>query len=112
MGYTAHHAIIIASYDPERTMQARDVAQLTGLICTDIHPWAINRGSSFAVLPDGSKEGWPESDEFDGLRDKFVKWLDAQKYDDGSSPFSWAEVRISPDDKDSIVTRHVYGESQ
>lgn len=44
------------------------------------------------MIPDGSKEGWPESDAGDVLRDEFVTELEKSKHDDGSSPWDYIEV--------------------
>jgi hypothetical protein len=41
---------------------------------------------SFVFLPDGSKEGWPESDLGDGFRQQFID-LFSFAYEDGSTPF-------------------------
>lgn len=35
-------------------------------------PAAVNGGLTYFMAPDGSKEGWPESDEFDHLRQRFI----------------------------------------
>lgn len=39
-------------------------------------------------------------------RDKFIDWLVAREYGDGSSPLKWAEVQYADDEGESIVTRH------
>ncbi|WP_297842974.1 hypothetical protein [uncultured Roseibium sp.] len=52
----------------------------------------INGDASFAVLPDCSKEGWPESDTADAARAALIKWIDAQSYEDGSNCLKYAEI--------------------
>ena len=47
---------------------------------------------SFALMPDGSKEGWEESDSGDLLRQRFIDRLSEDQYDDASSPWDWVEV--------------------
>ncbi len=39
----------------------------------------INGYLSFFVAPDGSKEGWSESQNGDEAREKLTLWLDAEK---------------------------------
>jgi hypothetical protein len=49
-------------------------------------PGVVNDYRSFAFLPDGSNEGWDESDEGDGYRQRFLG-LFSFAYDDGGTPF-------------------------
>ena len=65
----------------------------------------VNNYRSFAIVPDGSKEGWPESDEGDEGRDRFIEWLDTQRYDDGSPRQRWVEVQFGDDDEETKVCR-------
>jgi hypothetical protein len=67
---------------------------------TPIFETKLNGVWSFFVLPDGSKEGWEASDEGDARRFAFVAWLDAQRYDDDSTPYHWVEVAIGSDEPD------------
>jgi hypothetical protein len=66
----------------------------------------VNDSRAFFVPPDGSKEGWSESDEGDGRRDQFIAWLHKHRYSDGSGPLKWVEVRVSDDDLDLAIERH------
>lgn len=52
----------------------------------------INGITTIVMLPDGSKEGWPESEYGDKLRDRFISELQKADYDDGSSPWDFIEV--------------------
>jgi hypothetical protein len=52
----------------------------------------MNSTRSFLVAPDGSKEGWEESDKGDQRREEFVEWLRGQAYNDGSNPLAWIEL--------------------
>jgi len=61
---------------------------------------------SFAVFPDGSKEGWPESNEGDTKREMFRAYLNRQRWRDGSSPLDWAEVQYGDDEGDNKVVAH------
>lgn len=94
MGYTIHHAIIVTSWDDQAILAAHDKAveifpddQVTSV--TDA---AMNGYRSFLVGPDGSKEGWEESEEGNENREEYIEWLDSQKYDDGSSLLDWVEL--------------------
>lgn len=49
-------------------------------------PSMVNSYVTYAFLPDGSKEGWPESNDGDRYRQQFAD-LFAWSYEDGSSPF-------------------------
>ena len=52
----------------------------------------VNDYHTMILLPDGSKEGWPESKLGDSLRAMFVEKLNSLAYEDGSNPWSWVEV--------------------
>jgi len=110
MGYERHHAIIVSSFDTERIEAAHaEALSLFGDYVTGIAPGerdALNGHRHFLVCPDGSKEGWAESCEGDERRDKFIAWLEATRYDDGSSVLSWAEVLYADDDGAAAVLRH------
>lgn len=119
MGYMCHHAIVVTC-DSKLAVLAhakageilaggrnegpvrRDWAQLL----SPIIPGIVNSEDTFIVAPDGSKEGWDGSDEGERLRAVFVAWLDAQRYDDGSTSFKWALVQYGDDEHDNRVLRH------
>lgn len=94
MGVIAHHTIIVTGCYGD--WLARAHAQALDLFDEDqvspVSKAVTNGYQSFAVFPDGSKEGWAESDYGDEERGEFVAWLERQKYSDGSSPLAWVEV--------------------
>ncbi len=94
MGVIAHHAIVITGSYGGFAERAHEKA--LGIFpreqVSEISPEAVNGYRSFSVFPDGSKEGWSESDDGNAQRDAFVTWLYEQEYGDGSSPLSWVEV--------------------
>lgn len=100
MGYERHHALIITSWDEDHIKAAHDKAQRTFERCpvSDVTEGVTNDYRSFAVFPDGSKEGWATSDDGDRERTEYIAWLRTQEYDDGSSPLSWALVQFGDDD--------------
>ena len=65
----------------------------------------LNNVVSFFVAPDGSNEGWDDSDKGDDNRDAFIEWLESLRYDDGSSPLAWAEVQYGDDEGVTKIVR-------
>ncbi len=103
MGWIRHHAIVVtASFsDMEKLQAAADGCFGTGR-CV-VGSGGHNGYRTLLVPPDGSKEGWGPSDDGDEARNRFVEWLGAQAYDDGSSPYSWVEVEYG--ETEPVVTR-------
>jgi hypothetical protein len=104
MGTMRHDAIVVTGLLPGLVGKAASIAQGMGLTVIGPSRAAINHCSTFLVCPDGSNEGWAESDAGDQNRAGFITWLDSQAYEDGSSPLAWVAVRYSPDDKRADVT--------
>lgn len=52
----------------------------------------VNWKTTVVMVPDGSKEGWKESDTGDRVRDDFISTLEKANYEDGSNPWAWVEV--------------------
>lgn len=104
MGYMRHHAIMVTSH-PDLAQKAH--AKALGLFGLDRVSPIINSSSnhyaSFFVSPDGSKEGWPESDRGDELRAAFVEWLREQYYEDGGTSIDWIEVQYGDEDHESAI---------
>jgi hypothetical protein len=106
MGYMRHHAILVTSWDEESIRRAHQAAEATGATVTGIVDSPMNGYGTFLVAPDGSKEDWPDSDQGDRAREELVRWLQAQAYEDGSTPFDWAEVQYGDEDGDNRVLQH------
>jgi hypothetical protein len=70
--------------DSELSEKERELIVRTG-------SW-VNGFHSFAVMPDGSKEGWEESDAGDAVRERVVTRLGEDNDENGSSPWKWVEV--------------------
>lgn len=82
MGYTVHDAIVVTAFKAEHAERAREKAVSLGLRTSALVISAMNSWHSFFIAPDGSKEGWPDSDMFDKLRSEWVAWArDAHKED-------------------------------
>lgn len=76
MGYMRHHAIIVSSCADDGIKRAYGLAkELFGDLVTNIVGPVINGYSSFAVLPDGSKEFWADSDSYDLKRAELISGL-------------------------------------
>lgn len=111
MGYMKHNAIVVTSYDDKLIEEARREAErcMPGLVSPLVE--SITNGyTSFFVAPDGSKEGWAESDNGDIRRDKFTEWLASKAFKDGSTPLEWCEVFYGDDDKKSGVVHDAWHE--
>ena len=108
MGYIRHNAIIVTSWADGAIEAAADFADDLGLQVIGPSEKSMNRYRSLLVCPDGSKEGWEESRRRDSLRLAFRHWLNAQRYEDGSSPFEWVEVAYGSDDANAEIVIHAW----
>lgn len=112
MGTITHHAIVVTTWSRPLAMEAHK--QATETFGSDgISPLSstqVNSTLSFCIFPDGSKEWWAESDQGDARRDRFIVWLDTQRYEDGSTAIKWAEVEygecVGDDTEGAVVSRH------
>src|ERR1035441_1015602 len=90
MGYMRHHAILVTGFG-EQVVVAHGVAQAlfenTRAPVSPLTDECVNGYRSFVVHPDGSKEGWEESDAGDKARNQFIDWLRVANW------CSWAEVQ-------------------
>lgn len=107
MGYIRHHAIIVTSWKDEVIETAHDRAVATfgcGRVSEILDP-KMNLYRTFLIGPDGSKEGWEESDLGDQQRDAFLESIKDFEHEDGSSPLAWVEVQYGDDDHQQRVVR-------
>lgn len=80
MGYIRHHGIAITGWKDEHIKQAHKVAlKVFGDNVTEILSEQTNGYKSFFIGPDGSKEGWDESDSNDEKRAIFITWVSNSK---------------------------------
>lgn len=111
MGYIRNHAIVVtATYDKHIDRAHEEASKIFPWV-SPISPEATNGTRSFFVPPDGSKEGWEESETGDAKREQFKTWLRAQAYEEGSTPLHWCEVRYGGDDDDAAVEAHCHQEA-
>lgn len=118
MGYMCHHAILVISWNDKLACKAHRKAreifnkkthfgEAIGWV-SPLSPPLKNDYRSFFVSPDGSKEGWEDSNTGNVLRKCFLAWLDAQRHDDNSSSLVWAEVELDEDLRKTKVTQHSF----
>ena len=104
MGYIKHHAIVITTWQEDLVPKLLASARELDLEVLSSGPTYINGYSTIIILPDGSKEGWEESDRGDSMRTLFKTRLQDFEYEDGSSPLEWVEVAYGSDDARAVVT--------
>lgn len=110
MGYMRHHTIVVTSWKKEHLRIAHAEAESRfGDTCSEIIESPINGYLSFFIAPDGSKEGWYESNKGDEHRDQFIKWIlatkEQRKHGDGFY-VDWVEVFYGDDERLAKITRH------
>lgn len=78
MGWIRHHAIVVTGLTEEAIAAAHSkaVELFPPETVTPIISGTTNGYTSFMIGPDGSKEGWGESDRGDKRRDEFVRWME------------------------------------
>jgi len=104
MGYMRHHAIVVTSWDRERLDEAHAEASRIFADVTSIATGTAEGYQSFLIPPDGSKEGWRESDEGDDRRHEFLAWLEIRRYD-GDARLQWVEVQFGDDNGDDRIVQ-------
>ncbi len=75
MGTIQHHAIIVTGVDYQESTPVADlyaIAKEIFPVVSEILFTRMNGYSSFFIPPDGSKEGWEESDLGDERRELFL----------------------------------------
>ena len=77
MGYMRHHAIIVTSWNENHLREIRKYAKnLFSHLTSEIVFATINGYGSFMIAPDGSKEGWITSNDYNDKRDMFIKFIE------------------------------------
>lgn len=102
MGYIRHEAIVVTAFDIEHLERARSLAIEAGLPVSERVPSPVNSYQSFFVAPDGSKEGWVDSDRYEVARASFIKAMrsDEQLYCD------WVLVSFGGDANTARIEDH------
>lgn len=109
MGYIKHDAIIVTSPFRRDLELSRGIAEELGLRPTAIAESGSNYYASFLIPPDGSKEGWEESDAGDRARNEWKNWAKEARLRPGSAAIytSWVHVSYAGDEAtDTKVVDH------
>lgn len=98
MGYIRHHAIILTHYDRAEIDDARRFAELCNLNPTPVSESPYNGYLTFFIPPDGSKEGWSQSNDGNEERKRLKQFIRKRhQYMD------WTEISYGGDDGHSLV---------
>ena len=108
MGYMRHDAILVTSWNEGAILSAAAKAHEIGLEVLGPSAKAMNNIRTLLVCPDGSKEGWKESDAFDVKRAAFFDYLNSVRHEDNSSPLSWVSLAYSSDERAAEITAHAW----
>jgi len=109
MGYIKRHTIVVTDHGYGDHIESAHKEALRifgdGSVSEILGP-LMNSERSFFIPPDGSKEGWVESDKGDLNRSEMIKYLKSVRYEDGSSPLSWVEVFFGEDNGLAEIVNH------
>jgi len=106
MGYISHHSILVTSFCHEAIGKAHNKAnKIMPDLVSKIIKSRINEYYSFCIFPDGSKEGWNDSDIGNNQRDIFINWINKQRYEDNSSIYDWIEIEFGGDNEINKILR-------
>lgn len=106
MGLIQHNSVIISgnSAYQEQFRQVYEYAQqLFGTLVTPVIQPEINGDMFFFISPDGSKEGWSISNEYDTKRSELCDFIDSFACDDGSNSVRYVDV--SHGEKGAFIER-------
>lgn len=94
MGVENNNAVIATTWDRDEVARIKKwVDELTEMKSLFLFGGEeINGKTTVVMVPDGSKEGWPESDAGYALRSMFISEIEKANYDDGSNPWDFVEV--------------------
>ena len=111
MGYIRHDAVIVVVWEDEtitgllnariEALRQEMDAAFRPLVIGPIET-PVNGDTLYAFLPDGSKEGWPESDKGDEYRAKFIDCFEVAKWPNG------IHVEFGGDEPQRVVTELLY----
>lgn len=112
MGYIRHNAIVVTSWRSADIEAAANYAASIGLLVIGPSDEVVNGYRTLLVCPDGSKEGWNESNDGDRRRCDFRIWLDKRGHEDGGNPLEWVEVAYGYDDGNASVEFHAWDRNE
>ena len=103
MGYMRHHAIVVTSGIEDLIKEAHAKARDLRCSISELVASPVNAYWSFLIAPDGSNEGWGESDVGDAQRKAWTGWARSKAYVDGSSSLGWVEVMYHDERKEVAI---------
>ena len=114
MGYMKHNAIVVTSWNEDHIQKAHELASSIFPQVSDITPETMNRYRSFFIPPDGSKEGWKDSDVGDDRREQFMRALSTEQFKHSECGFygDAVDVRFGGDDDVNTATSYKYIERE
>ena len=108
MGYVKHNAIVCTAWTEKYAIEAQKKAKEifesnrkgSSKLVSELVEHIVNGGYSFFIAPDGSKEGWGDSNQCDDARKYFLDWLrESDNYCD------YVEIRFGGDDEYEKIVR-------
>lgn len=84
MGRIKHNAIIVTCGQDIVSIVWDKANEVFESKVTNIVSGVSNDYFSFLIVPDGSKEGWNNSDKWDSKRDYYFKWLEEYELTDSN----------------------------
>ncbi|KQL17666.1 hypothetical protein [Cytobacillus solani] len=97
MGYIRHNSFVVTGDSYPEAQRKLDLAhekavELFSNLVSPVIQGKTNGYQSFFVAPDGSKEGWDLSDEYDEKRKQLADFIDSLAYGDGSNCVQFVDV--------------------
>lgn len=96
MGIINHNAIIVTSWHDKSIEAAKEKIIEIWDLYEDYHPVILDSGvnvyKTIFIPPDGSKEGWAESDDGDEKRKKFTDWIESNNNEESGIYLEVVEV--------------------
>ena len=112
MGYMRHHAIIVTNFTEKGIEKAHkkalqvfsmeDSMSKMAPRVSEVIASPINGYWSFLIAPDGSKEGWADSDKGDAQREKFIAWMREERLKDREY-YAWLSVQYGDDEGETKI---------
>jgi hypothetical protein len=109
MGYIRNETMVVSGWDAARVLRAHGAASAIfdshkiGRLVSGLVQHLTNGGAAFFISPDGSKEGWHDSDLGDAARKEFIAWL---RTDEARKLYlDWALIVLGGDDGEFTVTQ-------
>lgn len=109
MGYIRHRTLVVHGWSDKEVIEAYAKATSEfnavghGSLVSGLVGTTVNGGMSFFIAPDGSKEGWEDSDKCDKARARLLVYL-------RKSALCWVDLEIGGDDQNFRVLKSPEGD--